>query len=430
MTYPISEIEGMTAFSATRLKSQGIRTTDALLEAARTVKGRKVLAAKTGISEQQLLEWANVSDYMRIPGMGKAKVGLVRAAGVTTVRELALRNPARLAQNIKEVNTRRKLVRVLPSEKSVEQHNLSYSAASGYLDSHAPTAQSDRMVNAPSRKVVTAAPGLHPVLRSLLSRPIPAVMGVLNVTPDSFSDGGQFLAPEKALAQARRLIADGADIIDIGAESTRPYGGAQPVSADMELRRLQPVLAEIVSLGVPVSIDSMKADVVAWALEQGAAIANDVWGLQRDGAMAGVIAARNAPVIAMHNRERVDPGIDIMQDISDFFARSLEIAARAGIARENIVLDPGIGFGKTHEQSLIALANLSELDVFGLPVLVGASRKVFIASVSPSEPQQRLGGSIAAHLLAAQRGARIIRTHDVAETVQSLLVQAAIEDRR
>ena len=121
MTYPISEIEGMTAFSATRLKSQGIRTTDALLEAARTVKGRKALAGKTGISEQLLLEWANVSDYMRIPGMGKAKVGLVRAAGVTTVRELALRNPARLAQNMKEVNTKRKLVRVLPSEKSVEQ---------------------------------------------------------------------------------------------------------------------------------------------------------------------------------------------------------------------------------------------------------------------------------------------------------------------
>jgi len=121
MTYPISEIEGMTVFSASKLKSLGIRTTDALLEAARTVKGRKALATKTGISEQQLLEWANVSDYMRIPGMGKAKVGLVRAAGVTTVRELALRNPARLAQNIKEVNVKRKLVRVLPSEKSVEQ---------------------------------------------------------------------------------------------------------------------------------------------------------------------------------------------------------------------------------------------------------------------------------------------------------------------
>src|SRR5246500_3889314 len=118
MTYPITEIEGMTAFSATKLKSLGIRTTEALLEAARTVKGRKTLAAKTGISEQQLLEWANVSDYMRIPGMGKAKVGLVRAAGVTTVRELALRNPSRLAESMREANEKKKLVRILPSEKS------------------------------------------------------------------------------------------------------------------------------------------------------------------------------------------------------------------------------------------------------------------------------------------------------------------------
>src|ERR1700744_6427940 len=121
MTYPISEIDGLTAFTASKLKALGIRTTDALLEATRTVKGRKALSAKTGISEQQLLEWAYISDYMRIPGMGRAKVGLVRAAGVTTVRELALRNPARLAPNMKEVNTKRKLVRVLPSEKSVEQ---------------------------------------------------------------------------------------------------------------------------------------------------------------------------------------------------------------------------------------------------------------------------------------------------------------------
>ena len=121
MTYPLSEIEGLTAYSAAKLKAQGIRTTDALLEAARTMKGRKALAAKTGISEQQLLEWANISDHMRIPGMGKAKIGLVRAAGVTTVRELALRNPSRLAQNMREINDKRKLVRVLPSEKSVEQ---------------------------------------------------------------------------------------------------------------------------------------------------------------------------------------------------------------------------------------------------------------------------------------------------------------------
>jgi dihydropteroate synthase len=268
------------------------------------------------------------------------------------------------------------------------------------------------------------------VLQSLLSRPMPAVMGILNVTPDSFSDGGRFLEAEKALAQARRLIAEGADIIDIGAESTRPYGGAQPVDADMELRRLQPVLAEIAALGVPVSIDSMKSEIVSWALTQGAAMANDVWGLQRDAGMAGVVAAHNAPVIVMHNRDRADPAIDIMEDIAAFFARSLDIAARAGIPRENIVLDPGIGFGKTQEQSLIVLARLDELDTGGLPLLVGASRKVFIASVSPSEPQQRLGGSISAHLLAAQRGARIIRTHDVAETVQALRLQAAIEERR
>lgn len=276
---------------------------------------------------------------------------------------------------------------------------------------------------------VTAIPALHPALQALVSRPTPAVMGVLNVTPDSFSDGGQFLAPEQALAQAKRMIADGADVIDIGAESTRPYGGALPVSADMELRRLQPVFSDIVALGLPVSIDSMKSEVVAWALDRGAAIANDVWGLQRDHAMAGLLAARNAPVIVMHNRDRADPSIDIIDDIAAFFDRSLEIAARAGIARGNIVLDPGIGFGKTQEQSITTLARLRELDRFGLPLLVGASRKMFIASVSPSDPQQRLGGSIAAHVIAAQQGARIIRTHDVAETVQALRVAAAIEDK-
>jgi dihydropteroate synthase len=132
----------------------------------------------------------------------------------------------------------------------------------------------------------------------------------------------------------------------------------------------------------------------------------------------------------MHNRDRADPGIDIMQDIAAYFTRSLDIAGRAGIPRENVVLDPGIGFGKTHEQSLTALAHLGELDAFGLPLLVGASRKLFIASVSPSEPHQRIGGSISAHVIAAQRGARIIRTHDVAETVQALRVSAAIEAKQ
>ncbi|QOZ24833.1 dihydropteroate synthase [Bradyrhizobium sp. CCBAU 51753] len=267
------------------------------------------------------------------------------------------------------------------------------------------------------------------LLPALLSKPYPAVMGVLNVTPDSFSDGGQFIAPEQALAQARRLVADGADIIDIGAESTRPYG-SQPVTADDELRRLEPVLAGVIALGVPVSIDSMKSEVVAWALGQGAVIANDVWGLQRDAGMAALVAARGVPVIIMHNRDRADPAIDIMQDIAAFFARSLEIAARAGVSTDQIVLDPGIGFGKTPEQSMMALARLSELSAFGLPVLVGASRKRFISTIVPSEPQQRIGGSLAAHLIAAQNGARIIRAHDVAETVQALRVAAAIREQQ
>jgi dihydropteroate synthase len=286
------------------------------------------------------------------------------------------------------------------------------------------------MIATTSRSAPAAALTGSPPLPALLSRPYPAVMGVLNVTPDSFSDGGRFLAPERALAQARRMIAEGADIIDIGAESTRPYGDAQPVSVEEELQRLRPVLAEVASLGIPVSIDSMKPAVVAWALDAGAAIANDVWGLQRDPGMARLVAARRAPVIVMHNRDRAEPDIDIMRDIAAFFARSLEIAAKAGISRENIVLDPGIGFGKTPEQSVTVLARLEELATFGLPLLVGASRKRFINSIVPSEPHQRLGGSIAAHLLAAQGGARIIRTHDVSETVQALRVAAAIRDQR
>jgi dihydropteroate synthase len=286
------------------------------------------------------------------------------------------------------------------------------------------------MIATTSRPSPVATPADHPGLRALLSRPYPAVMGVLNVTPDSFSDGGQFVAPERALAQARRMIAEGADLIDIGAESTRPYGGSQPVSADEELQRLQPVLAEVVSLGVPVSIDSMKPAVVAWALDAGAVITNDVWGLQRDPDMARLMAARHSPVIVMHNRRAVETDIDIMQDIAAFFRRSLDIAAKAGISRENIVLDPGIGFGKTSEQSMTALARLEEFKVFGLPLLVGASRKRFISSVTPSEPHQRLGGSIAAHLIAVKGGARIIRTHDVSETVQALRVAAAIWDRQ
>jgi dihydropteroate synthase len=267
-------------------------------------------------------------------------------------------------------------------------------------------------------------------LARLLALGRPLVMGVLNVTPDSFSDGGRFLDPAAALEQASRMVAEGADILDIGAESTRPYGGAVAVPSEEEIRRLTPVLPAAVALGVPVSIDTMKARVAEWAVAAGAAIVNDVWGLQRDSALAQVVAERAVPVIIMHNRDAADPAIDIVADVAAFFSRSLEIARRAGIAREKIVLDPGIGFGKTAEQSLTAIARIGEFKSFGLPLLVGASRKRFIDKVSPAPPDQRLGGSIAAHVLALLGGAAIIRTHDVAETVQALRVAAAIRSAR
>ncbi|HEX2216527.1 MAG TPA: dihydropteroate synthase [Xanthobacteraceae bacterium] len=254
-------------------------------------------------------------------------------------------------------------------------------------------------------------------------------MGILNVTPDSFSDGGQFLGLDAALAQAKRLIAEGADILDVGGESTRPYGSV-PVSADEEWARIGPVLDAITELSVPVSIDTMKAVVAEKALAAGATIVNDVWGLQRDGAMAPTVAAYGAGIVIMHNRTAADAAIDILADIDAFFARSLELADSAGIHRDRIVLDPGIGFGKTPEQSIAVIARLDRLKGFGLPLLIGLSRKRFIASVSPSEPHQRLGGSIAANLAAVRTGAAIVRVHDVAETVQALRIAAAIEEAR
>ena len=264
------------------------------------------------------------------------------------------------------------------------------------------------------------------VLSALLSLGRPLVMGILNVTPDSFSDGGRFIDPAKAVAHAGIMSQQGADILDIGAESTRPYGDATPVSAEDEMARLSPVLPAVIKLGLPVSIDTIKASVASWALDQGAVIVNDVWGLQRDPAMAKLVAERGVPVIVMHNREAADPDIVIIAEVTAFFARSLEIAERAGIARDKIVLDPGIGFGKTPEQSIACIARLAEFKRFGLPLLVGASRKRFINAVTPSAPDERLGGSIASHLAAVANGASIVRAHDVAETVQALRVAAAI----
>jgi dihydropteroate synthase len=271
---------------------------------------------------------------------------------------------------------------------------------------------------------------LTQLLAKARSLPRPLIMGVLNVTPDSFSDGGRFLQPPAAIEQARRLAAEGADIIDIGAESTRPYGGMRPISLEEERERLAPILPAVATIGIPVSIDTRKAGIAAWALEAGATIVNDVWGLQRDPDMARVVAKHGVPVVIMHNRETADPSIDIIADVDEFFSRSLEIAWTAEIPRDRIVLDPGIGFGKTPEQSMACIAKLEKFRSFGLPLLVGASRKRFISSIMPSEPTERLGGSLAAHMVAAENGAAIIRTHDVGVTAQALAVAAAIRHAR
>ena len=285
------------------------------------------------------------------------------------------------------------------------------------------------MAASPKERTITSSvsePSDNPLAR-LLAQPRRVILvGVLNVTPDSFSDGGRFLDPQSAVAHARRLMAEGADILDIGAESTRPYGDAVAVPLEEERARLAPVLPAAIALGVPVSIDTLKAPIAAWALDQGAAIVNDVWGLQGDPAMAAVVAEHRVPVIIMHNRKTADPAIDIISDVTAFFRRSLDIAARAGIARERIVFDPGIGFGKTPEQSIACIARLGAWHEFGLPLLVGASRKRFINAVVPSDPSERIGGSLAAHLLAVENGARLIRAHDVGPTAQALAVAAAI----
>lgn len=254
----------------------------------------------------------------------------------------------------------------------------------------------------------------------------PRLMAVLNVTPDSFSDGGRYASIDAAVAEARVFAREGADIIDIGAESTRP--GHTPLSVDEELGRLRPVLDRVVADGLlPVSVDTYKARTAATALERGAAIINDIWGLNFDPDMAGVVAEHKAGLVIMHNRETRDDAIDIVADMEAFFGRALERAAAAGIDSDRMCLDPGIGFGKTVRQNLLALkATATLVTRFGLPVLVGASRKSFINAIHESHVSQRLGGTLAAHLFAVREGARLLRVHDVASHVQALGVEDAI----
>ncbi|WP_428643514.1 dihydropteroate synthase [Roseibium sp.] len=239
----------------------------------------------------------------------------------------------------------------------------------------------------------------------------PHVMGILNVTPDSFSDGGRHNMGEAALAHARAMIAEGADILDVGGESTRP--NAVPVPQDEEWARLAPVLADIVALGTPVSIDTYKAETARRACAAGAVIVNDVWGLQKDPAMADVVAEAGVHVVMMHNREQADPDLDILSDIDRFFERSLQLADRAGIPKDKQILDPGFGFGKTIDQNFVILNRFDSLKKYGRPLLAGASRKRMIGAVLKAEMDDRLYGSLAVHMTAMLKGAAIVRAHDV-----------------
>jgi dihydropteroate synthase len=253
------------------------------------------------------------------------------------------------------------------------------------------------------------------------------VMGILNVTPDSFSDGGLFTGEAAALSQAERLVGEGAAILDIGGESTRP--GHVPVPAEEEQARVLPVIRALASrLPVPISIDTYKASTARVALEAGARIVNDVWGLQREPDLASVAAAHGAPVVIMHNRESIDADLDIVDDMRAFFDRSLVIARRAGIRDADIVLDPGVGFGKTWMQHLEALRRLPEIRALGFPVLVGVSRKSLLGRLHDRDtsPADRLSGSLAAHAVAATLGADIVRVHDVAAHIDAMRVVDAV----
>jgi dihydropteroate synthase len=260
---------------------------------------------------------------------------------------------------------------------------------------------------------------LDAFLHKIKSRP--AVMGVLNVTPDSFSDGGRFQAFDAAVARARAMVGEGCDIVDVGAESTRP--AAAPVPEAEELARLEPILTELIRvLDAPLSVDTYKAAVAARAAEIGAVVINDVWGLQRDVKMADVVAQTQAAVVITHNRAERDATVDIVEDIRRFFDRSLALAARAGIRNEAIILDPGIGFGKTARQNVEALASIPSFKDYGFPILVGASRKAFLGSLTGDGIEATLAGTVAVSLIAAAAGASIFRVHDVAEHVAALRV--------
>ncbi len=263
----------------------------------------------------------------------------------------------------------------------------------------------------------------------------PLVMGIVNVTPDSFSDGGRYEQRDAAVAHALKLVAQGADMLDIGGESTRP--GAAPVAVDDEIKRVAPVIEELASqTDIPISIDTSKPEVMRTAVAAGAGMINDVNALLADGAVEAA-ADLNVPVCLMHRQGeprtmQANPRYDdVVADVRDFLARRIEVCLRAGIGPDQLVIDPGFGFGKTLEHNLALLARLAEFRDLDLPVLAGLSRKSMLGALTgKQQPDQRLAASLAVATLAADQGAAIIRVHDVAETVDALRVWAAVDDVR
>jgi dihydropteroate synthase len=286
----------------------------------------------------------------------------------------------------------------------------------------------DRALRAYAAHAPRTVPGAH---GAFTVGDHPRVMGVVNVTPDSFSDGGKFLEPTSAVAAAKRLAEEGASVVDIGGESTRP--GATPVSPEAEWKRVGPVVGALRGeLGVPISIDTRHAEVAELAVDAGADLVNDVEGLRSE-EMRRTVARTGAAAIVMHMRG-TPPTMqndlayaDLRGEVFGFLARATDDAIRSGIAAEKLLIDPGVGFGKSHEQSLELLAHVGEFRSLGYPVVVGASRKSFLGAIlgSPA-PADRLEAGLAAAVIAAERGAALVRTHDVAPTVRALSVVAAV----
>jgi dihydropteroate synthase len=259
------------------------------------------------------------------------------------------------------------------------------------------------------------------------------LMGIVNVTPDSFSDGGLFLDPERAIAHSRELVDAGADLLDVGGESTRP--GARAVTAEEELARVAPVISGLRDIGVPISIDTSKMTVAEAALDAGAAVVNDVTALRAEPELADLCAQRRCGLVLMHMRGtprtmQENPSYDdVVGDVKSFLAERIEFAVAAGVPEEGIWVDPGIGFGKTLDHNLELLRRLDELVELGRPVVVGTSRKSFLGKITAREVDERLGGTIASSVMALRAGAEVLRVHDVAEVAQAVRVAEAILSR-